>query len=167
VRADRRAELPGPPAAFDRDKPVVTANKELLATRGRELFDASDAKGLDLYFEAAVGGGIPLIRPLKESLTGERLRRVMGIVNGTTNFILTKMSEEGRGFAESWPTRSASGTPKPTRAPTSTGTTRRPSARSSPRSPSTLGSSRATFSARASRGSPSRTSSSPGGSATW
>jgi homoserine dehydrogenase len=85
-------------AAFDRDKPVVTANKELLATHGRELFDASDAKGLDLYFEAAVGGGIPLIRPLKESLTGERLRRVMGIVNGTTNFILTRMSAEGRTF---------------------------------------------------------------------
>jgi homoserine dehydrogenase len=85
-------------AAFDRDKPVVTANKELLAHRGRELFDASDHKGLDLYFEAAVGGGIPLIRPLKESLTGERLRRVMGIVNGTTNFILTKMSDEGRAF---------------------------------------------------------------------
>jgi homoserine dehydrogenase len=87
-------------AAFDRDKPVVTANKELLATRGRELFDASDAKGLDLYFEAAVGGGIPLIRPLKESLTGDRLRRVIGIVNGTTNFILTKMSEEGRAFED-------------------------------------------------------------------
>ncbi|HSJ50117.1 MAG TPA: homoserine dehydrogenase, partial [Actinomycetota bacterium] len=73
-------------AAFERDKPVVTANKELLANHGRELFDASDAKGLDLYFEAAVGGGIPLIRPLKESLTGERLHRVMGIVNGTTNY---------------------------------------------------------------------------------
>ena len=87
-------------AAFDRDKPVVTANKELLATRGRELFDASDAKGLDLYFEAAVGGGIPLIRPLKESLTGERVHRVMGIVNGTTNFILTRMSEEGLAFAD-------------------------------------------------------------------
>lgn len=87
-------------AAFDRGKPVVTANKELLATRGRELFDASDAKGLDLYFEAAVGGGIPLIRPLKESLTGERLRRVMGIVNGTTNFILTRMADEGRPFEE-------------------------------------------------------------------
>jgi homoserine dehydrogenase len=85
-------------AAFEREKPVVTANKELLATRGRELFDASDAKGLDLYFEAAVGGGIPLIRPLKESLSGERIRRVMGIVNGTTNFILTKMSDEGRAF---------------------------------------------------------------------
>jgi homoserine dehydrogenase len=87
-------------AAFERGKPVVTANKELLATRGRELFDASDAKGLDLYFEAAVGGGIPLIRPLKESLTGERLRRVMGIVNGTTNFILTRMTEQGRPFEE-------------------------------------------------------------------
>jgi homoserine dehydrogenase len=87
-------------AAFDRDKPVVTANKELLASRGRELFDASDAKGLDLYFEASVGGGIPLIRPLKESLTGERLRKLIGIVNGTTNFILTKMSEEGRAFAD-------------------------------------------------------------------
>jgi homoserine dehydrogenase len=85
-------------AAFERDKPVVTANKELLATRGRELFDAAENKGLDLYFEAAVGGGIPLIRPLKESLTGERLHRVLGIVNGTTNYILTKMSEEGRAF---------------------------------------------------------------------
>ncbi len=87
-------------AAFDRDKPVVTANKELLATRGRELFDASDAKGLDLYFEAAVGGGIPLIRPLKESLAGERLTRVIGIVNGTTNYILTRMSEEAMSFAD-------------------------------------------------------------------
>ncbi len=87
-------------AAFDRDKPVVTANKELLSTRGRELFDASEAKGLDLYFEAAVGGGIPLVRPLKESLTGERLTRVIGIVNGTTNYILTRMSEGGMSFAD-------------------------------------------------------------------
>jgi homoserine dehydrogenase len=87
-------------AAFDRDKPVVTANKELLSTRGRELFDASDAKGLDLYFEAAVGGGIPLVRPLKESLTGERLTSIIGIVNGTTNYVLTRMSEDGMSFAE-------------------------------------------------------------------
>ena len=86
-------------AAFDREKPVVTANKELLANRGQELFDASDAKGLDLYFEAAVGGGIPLIRPLKESLTGERLSKVLGIVNGTTNFVLTRMTEDGSGYA--------------------------------------------------------------------
>jgi len=87
-------------AAFDRDKPVVTANKELLSTRGRELFDASEAKALDLYFEAAVGGGIPLVRPLKESLTGERLTRIIGIVNGTTNFVLTRMSENGMSFAD-------------------------------------------------------------------
>ncbi|HEX9122741.1 MAG TPA: homoserine dehydrogenase [Actinomycetota bacterium] len=87
-------------AALERGKPVVTANKELLADRGREILDAADAKGLDLYFEAAVGGGIPLVRPLKESLTGERLTRVMGIVNGTTNFILSTMSEEGRPFEE-------------------------------------------------------------------
>ena len=87
-------------AAFERGRPVVTANKELLATRGRELFDAADASGLDLYFEAAVGGGIPLIRPLKESLTGERVRRVMGIVNGTTNFVLTRMAEEGMAFPD-------------------------------------------------------------------
>ncbi|MGH2651814.1 MAG: homoserine dehydrogenase, partial [Actinomycetota bacterium] len=87
-------------AAFDRDKPVVTANKELLSTRGRELFDASDAKGLDLYFEAAVGGGIPLVRPLKESLTGERLTSIIGIVNGTTNYVLNRMSEDRMSFAE-------------------------------------------------------------------
>jgi homoserine dehydrogenase len=87
-------------AAFDRDKPVVTANKELLSTRGRELFDASDVKGLDLYFEAAVGGGIPLVRPLKESLTAERLTSIIGIVNGTTNYVLTRMSEDGMSFAE-------------------------------------------------------------------
>jgi homoserine dehydrogenase len=84
--------------AFDRGKPVVTANKELLANDGRELFDTADAKGVDLYFEASVGGGIPLIRPLKESLTGERLDRLIGIVNGTTNFILTRMTDDGLSF---------------------------------------------------------------------
>ena len=86
--------------AFDQGKPVVTANKELLANHGRELFDASDSKGVDLYFEAAVGGGIPLIRPMKESLVGERLTRLTGIVNGTTNYILTRMSEDGMSFAD-------------------------------------------------------------------
>jgi homoserine dehydrogenase len=84
--------------AFGAGKPVVTANKELLANHGRELFDAADASSLDLYFEAAVAGGIPLIRPLKESLVGERIRRILGIVNGTTNFILTRMSENGTSF---------------------------------------------------------------------
>jgi homoserine dehydrogenase len=84
--------------ALHRGKPVVTANKELLAIHGPELFEAADAKGLDLGFEAAVAGGVPLIRPLKESLAGERVRRLTGIVNGTTNYVLTRMSEDGMSF---------------------------------------------------------------------
>jgi homoserine dehydrogenase len=87
-------------AAFSAGKPVVTANKELLSTRGQEVMDAADDAGVDFLFEASVGGGIPIIRPLKESLAGERVRRVMGIVNGTTNFILTRMSETGCSFEE-------------------------------------------------------------------
>src|SRR5688572_14101165 len=86
--------------AIAHGKHIVTANKELLAALGQELFDAAEEKGVDLYFEAAVAGGIPLIHPLKESLAGERIRKVMGIVNGTTNFILTRMSEEGCSFSE-------------------------------------------------------------------
>jgi homoserine dehydrogenase len=86
--------------AFANGKSVVTANKELLATRGKELFDAAEAADRDLYFEAAVGGGIPLIRPLKESLAGEHIHRLIGIVNGTTNFVLTRMSEQGSSFEE-------------------------------------------------------------------
>jgi homoserine dehydrogenase len=86
--------------ALTAGKPVVTANKELLANHGAELFAASDAAGVDLLFEAAVAGGIPLIRPLRESLVGEDVVRVMGIVNGTTNYILTKMSEEGWNYSE-------------------------------------------------------------------
>ncbi len=76
-------------------KPVVTANKELLANVGAELFAVAESAGVDLLFEAAVAGGIPLIRPLRESLIGERITRVLGIVNGTTNYILTRMTEEG------------------------------------------------------------------------
>ena len=76
--------------ALTRGKPVVTGNKELLANVGAELFDAAEAAQVDLLFEASVAGGIPLIRPLRESLAGERIRRVTGIVNGTTNFILTR-----------------------------------------------------------------------------
>jgi homoserine dehydrogenase len=86
--------------AFASGKPVVTANKELLATFGANLFDAAAANDVDLLYEASVGGGIPLIRPLLESLAGERIVRVMGIVNGTTNYILTRMSEEGLTLAE-------------------------------------------------------------------
>ncbi len=79
-------------------KPVVTANKELLAVHGRELFETAEGAGVDLLFEASVGGGIPLMRPLRESLSGDRIRRVMGIVNGTTNYILTRMTEGGDSF---------------------------------------------------------------------
>jgi homoserine dehydrogenase len=82
-------------AALAHGKPVVTANKELLANVGAELYAAADEAGVDLLFEAAVAGGIPLIRALRESLRGEPIRRVLGIVNGTTNYILTKMSEDG------------------------------------------------------------------------
>jgi homoserine dehydrogenase len=86
--------------ALANGKSIVTANKELLATEGKELFDAADAAGLDLLFEASVAGGVPLIRPLKESLAGDRIGRVIGIVNGTTNYVLTRMSEQGWSFDE-------------------------------------------------------------------
>ncbi len=86
-------------AALQAGKPVVTANKELLANVGAELYAAAEAAGVDLLFEAAVAGGIPLMRPLRESLVGEDVSRVMGIVNGTTNYILTKMAEEGWTYA--------------------------------------------------------------------
>jgi len=87
-------------AALKNGKPVVTANKELLANVGGELFAAADAAGRDLLFEAAVAGGIPLIRVLRESLRGEPIQRVLGIVNGTTNYILTKMSEDGADYGD-------------------------------------------------------------------
>ena len=87
-------------AALSAGKPVVTANKELLATRGTALAAAADAAGVDLLYEAAVAGAIPIIRPLRESLAGEQVRRVMGIVNGTTNYILTRMSEGGLAYDE-------------------------------------------------------------------
>jgi homoserine dehydrogenase len=86
--------------AIKAGKPVITANKELLANVGAELFAAADHAGVDLLFEAAVGGGIPVIRPLRESLAGERIDRVMGIVNGTTNYILTRMTEAGASYAD-------------------------------------------------------------------
>ena len=81
-------------------RPVVTANKELIAAHGAMLADAAAASGVDLLYEASVAGAIPLIRPLRESLAGERIRRVVGIVNGTTNFILTTMSEQGLSYSE-------------------------------------------------------------------
>ncbi len=108
-------------AALKAGKPVVTANKELLANCGSELWEAAATAGVDLLFEASVAGAIPLIRPLRESLAGERVRRVMGVVNGTTNFILSRMSDAGSsyhdalaeaqslGFAERDPTADVEG----------------------------------------------------------
>ena len=87
-------------AAIASGKSVVTANKALLAQSGAELYAAADKKGVDLYYEAAVGGAIPILRPLRESLVGDHVRRVMGIVNGTTNYILTKMDEDGAAFGD-------------------------------------------------------------------
>lgn len=86
--------------ALDAGKPVVTANKELVAARGKELIQKAEEKGVSLLFEAAVGGAIPIIRPLSESLAGERITEVLGIVNGTTNFILTQMCESDASYGE-------------------------------------------------------------------
>lgn len=86
--------------AIKNGKSVVTANKSLLATHGADLFAAADKAGVDLYYEAAVAGAIPIIRPMRESLVGDYITRIMGIVNGTTNFILTKMHEDGLAFSE-------------------------------------------------------------------
>ena len=86
--------------ALHAGKHVVTANKDLLAAYGKELLDAADEKHCDLLFEAAVAGGIPIIRPLKQCLAGNEIDEVIGIVNGTTNYILTKMFEENMSFEE-------------------------------------------------------------------
>jgi homoserine dehydrogenase len=87
-------------AAFEAGKSVVSANKALLADDGPALHAAAAKAGVDLYYEAAVAGAIPLLRPLRESLAGDQLRKVVGIVNGTTNYILSRMAETGAGFAE-------------------------------------------------------------------
>jgi len=86
--------------ALKHGKSVVTPNKELIAKHGAELLNTAAGAGVDLMFEGAVGGGIPIIRPMKESLAGDRIERVVGIVNGTTNYILTAMTQEGRDFAD-------------------------------------------------------------------
>jgi homoserine dehydrogenase len=100
---------------------VVTANKALLAADGPTLYQAADGAGVDLYFEAAVGGAIPIVRPIRESLAGDRVRRVLGILNGTTNYVLDRMATDGLdldvavkeaqqlGFAEADPTADVEG----------------------------------------------------------
>jgi len=86
--------------ALRRGASVVTANKALLAEYGPELYEAADESRADIYYEASVAGAIPLLRPLRESLAGDQVNRVLGIVNGTTNYILTKMDETGAGFSD-------------------------------------------------------------------
>jgi homoserine dehydrogenase len=86
--------------AISNRKSIVTANKALLASHGADLFTAAYAQGEDIYYEAAVAGAIPIIRPMRESLAGDHVVRLMGIVNGTTNYILTKMHEDNREFAD-------------------------------------------------------------------
>lgn len=86
--------------ALNSGSDVITANKALLATHGTELFDTAEQVGAQLYFEAAVGGAIPIIRPLRESLAGDKVNRIMGIVNGTTNYILDRMDSTGASFKD-------------------------------------------------------------------
>ena len=86
--------------ALKNGKSVVTANKALLAKDGAALYEAASNANVDLYYEAAVAGAIPILRPLRESLVGDQVLRIMGIVNGTTNYILTKMDESGTAFSD-------------------------------------------------------------------
>ncbi|MDR1823900.1 MAG: homoserine dehydrogenase [Bifidobacteriaceae bacterium] len=85
-------------AALRRGASVVTANKALLASHGPELYEAAEQAGVDLYYEAAVGGAIPILRPIRESLAGDTITRILGIVNGTTNYVLDRMTLEGLEF---------------------------------------------------------------------
>ena len=86
--------------ALEHGKSVVTANKDLIAAHGKELYEAASQHEVDLFFEASVAGGIPIIQSIKESLAGNQIKQIMGIVNGTTNFILTKMTKEKQNFQE-------------------------------------------------------------------
>ncbi len=122
---------------------VVTANKQLLSHHGEELWDVAREQGVQLRFEGAVAGVVPVIRVLQESLAGATIDRVSGIVNGTTNFILTEMGRTGSTSRQRWGRPSGSATPRPTRPTTSPGATppRRwrssPGSRSRPRCTST------------------------------
>ena len=84
--------------AIDAGKHVVTANKALLALHGKEIFEAAEAKGVDVAFEASVGGGIPILRSMREGLSANRIESLHGIMNGTTNYVLTEMEETGEAF---------------------------------------------------------------------
>jgi homoserine dehydrogenase len=95
--------------AIERGLHVVTANKALLATHGDEIFAAAERRGVDVYYEASVCGGIPIIRTLREGMASDRIERILGIVNGTSNFILTRMADEGEAFATALASAQAAG----------------------------------------------------------
>jgi len=86
--------------ALESGKSLVTANKDMIALHGKRLFEAADLNNRDLFFEASVAGGIPIIKPLKECLAANRITQLIGIINGTTNYMLSRMSKEGLGFQE-------------------------------------------------------------------
>ena len=87
-------------SALEQGKTVVTANKALLADYGREIFDAAEAGGGTVFYEASVAGGIPIIKSLREGFVGNRINRIFGILNGTCNYIFTRMERENLGFEE-------------------------------------------------------------------
>ena len=137
-------------SALENGASVVTANKALLAEDGATLFEAAEKAGRDLYYEAAVAGAIPILRPLRDSLAGDRVTKVIGIVNGTTNYILDKMDTYGSGFAEALAEAQDLGYAEPTRPPTSRPSTPPPRPPSLPASASTHASPPPTCTARAS-----------------
>lgn len=122
-------------AALGAGKHVVTANKAMLAHHGQALAEAAEASGAALRFEAAVAGGIPCVKALGEGMAGNRITRLMGVLNGTCNYILTRMEAGANPMPKCWRTRSALATRRPTRHSMSAGRTRRTSSRSWPRSP--------------------------------
>ena len=113
--------------AIAHGKHVVTANKALLAEHGNEIFAAAHAKGVMVAFEAAVAGGVPIIKALREGLTANRIEWIAGIINGTTNFILSEMRDTGLDFDVALKEAQRAATPKPTRRSTSTASTPRTS----------------------------------------
>ena len=128
-------------AALAGGKHLVTANKAMLARHGQALAEAAEAAGVALRFEAAVAGGIPVVKALTEGLAGNAITRVMGVLNGTCNYILTRMEAEDAPYAQVLEDGAAAGaTPRPIRPSTSAASTRRRSWRCSPPSPSGRGS---------------------------
>jgi homoserine dehydrogenase len=118
--------------AIEGGKQVVTANKMLLALHGGELLDRARKRGVDLAFEGAVGGGIPVVRVLRDSLASDRIASLSGIINGTSNYVLTRMRQAGLSFDAAVRKRSRRATPRPIRRSTSAAETRRTSSSCSP-----------------------------------